>query len=143
MARYDKYDGISGGFRGILAAAITATSGAGSTNQIGIPLAVGVNSSGLVAVGQGATGIIGVLVVDSAKAAGDAVDVMTAGEIVDLDETAYDPGETYYATTAGVISDTNTGRKVGFTVGDKSLTTGTIRSRLIVRPQTPATGAMV
>ncbi|MGE3487438.1 MAG: hypothetical protein AB7L09_22180 [Nitrospira sp.] len=143
IARYDKYQPVAGGFRAPLAAAVTATSGAGLTNQVAVPLGVGLNSSGQVVVGAGATGIIGVLVVDSAKAAGDVVDVMTAGEIVDLDETAFDPGATYYGAAAGgVLSTTNTGRRVGFTVGDKSLTTGVITSRLIVRVAGVVTGAV-
>lgn len=134
MARYDKYDGKAGGFRALLAEAITATSGASSTNQIGIPLGVGLNSSGNVVRGAGATGVIGVLVVDSAKAIGNAVDVMTNGEIVDLDEAAFDPGVIYYAVAGtGVINTTNTGARVGVTAADKSITDASIRSRLIVR----------
>jgi hypothetical protein len=141
VARYDKYDGVAGGFRATLAAAITATSGAGSTNQVGIPLGVGLNSSGQVVVGAGSTGIVGVLVVDQAKAVGDAVDVMTAGEVVDLDEAVFDPGATYYANgTTGVLATTAPAAgvnavRVGRTVGDKSLTTGLITSRLVVRVQ--------
>lgn len=133
MARYDKYDGMSGGFRARLAVAINATSGASSANQIGVPLGVGLNSSGDVVVGAGATGVFAVLIVDKAKVVGDIVDCMTAGEIVDLDEAAFDPGAIYYATSAGVINTTATGARVGATAGDKSLTDGSIASRLIVR----------
>ncbi len=140
-ARYDKYDPISGGFRVPLAVAVNATSGASSSNQIGIPLGIGINSSGLAVVGSGATGIIGVFVADQAKVVGDIADVMTAGEIIELDETAFDPGATYFASTGGVLSTTNTGIRVGFTVADKSLTDGTIRSRLIVRAGRFGTGA--
>lgn len=132
-ARYDKYGPLTGGFRGKLAVAINATSGAGSSSQIGIPLGVGLNSSGQVVVGAGATGVFAVLVVDSAKVIGDIVDCMTSGEIVELDEAAFDPGVIYYATAAGVINNVNTGARVGVTAGDASLTDGTIRSRLIVR----------
>lgn len=133
-ARYDKYDGVAGGFRAPLASAITTTSGSGSSNQIGIPLGVGLNSSGALVVGGGATGILGVLVVDQLKNAGEIVDVMTAGEIVDLDEAVVDPGVKYYMTAAGAISATATSNTpVGYTVGDKSLTDGSIASRLVVR----------
>lgn len=134
MARFDKYEGKVGGFRAILAEAITLTSGAGSTSQIGIPLGVGINSSGNVVRGAGATGVVGVIVADSAKAIGDPIDVMVAGEIVDLDEAAFDPGAIYYAVAGtGVVNVTNTGARVGVTVADKSITDASIRSRLIVR----------
>jgi small-conductance mechanosensitive channel len=141
MARFDKYDPISGGFRAQLAEAITATSGAGSSTQIAIPLGVGINSSGLAVRGSGATGVIAVIVADQAKAIGDWIDCMTDGEVVDLDEAAFDPGATYFSSTAGVLSTTNTGIRVGFTVADKSITDGTIRSRLIVRSGRFGTGA--
>jgi hypothetical protein len=127
MARYDKYDGMVGGFRANLNAAIT------DPNKIGVPLAVGLNGSGKVVEGSGATGVIGVLVADQAKAANEVVDVMTSGEIVDLNEANFDPGAVYYGASAGAVNTTNTGVKLGFTVGDTSLTTGVIRSRLIVR----------
>jgi hypothetical protein len=143
MARFDKYDPISGGFRAQLAVAINATSGASSSNQIGIPLGVGINAAGKAIVGSasGATGVIGVVVADQAKAVGDWVDVMTAGEVVDLDEAVFDPGAVYWAATTGVLSTTNTGVKVGYTVADQSLTDATIRSRLIVRAGRFGTGA--
>lgn len=136
-ARFDKYDGMVGGFRAQLNAAITATSGSGSTSQIGVPLGVGINTSGKLVIGAGNTGVVGVICVDSAKAAGDYVDVMTSGEIVDLDSDDFDPGVVYYAhATTGVLSDTDTGTKVGHTVVDKSLTGGADRLRLVVRAQT-------
>lgn len=143
MARYDKYDPISGGFRVQLAVAINATSGASSSNQIGIPLGMGINAAGKAIVGSasGATGIVGVAVADQAKNVGDWIDVMTGGDIVDLDEAAFDPGAVYWAATTGVLSTTNTGRKVGFTVADPSVTDGTIRSRLVVRAGNFGTGA--
>jgi hypothetical protein len=126
-ARYDKYDPISGGFRANLAAAIT------DPNQIGVPLAVGLNASGKVVLGSGATGVRGVLVADQAKAANEVVDVMTAGEIVDLDETNFDPGANYYGAANGAVNTTNTGIELGVTVADQSPTTGVTRSRLVVR----------
>jgi hypothetical protein len=135
MARFDKYDGMAGGFRAQLAVAINTTSGASSSNEVGIPLGVGVDASGLIVKGNGATGRTGVICVDQPKAIGDWVDVMTAGEIVDLDEAAFDPGVSYYSTAAtGALTATSSGNtKVGFTVADKSVTTGVIRSRLVVR----------
>lgn len=127
IARYDKVDPYSGGFRVKLAAAITDPA------KIAVPLAVGLNASGRCVEGAGATGVIGVLVVDAPKAAGEVVDVMTAGEIVDLNETNFDPGAKYYGATTGAVNTTNTGVPLGWTVGDDSPTTGVIRSRLIVR----------
>ena len=56
MARYDKYDPISGGFRAPLAANLTLTNG-----NFG-PKAVSLNSSGKVVVGTaGTTGLVGIL----------------------------------------------------------------------------------
>lgn len=129
IARYDKYDPISGGFRVRLNAAIT------NPTQIGVPLAVGINASGKAVLGGGTSGVRGVLVADQAKAAGEVVDVMTAGEIVDLDETVFDPGVKYYGVTAdGTINTTATSNvEIGVTVADDSPTTGTVRSRLVVR----------
>lgn len=124
MARYDKYDPISGGFRARLNANLTLTSGA----YIG---AVSLNSSGRVVTGTaGQSGMVGVLVKNAARTpdgtpnpnapigamAGDVVDIMTDGEIVDLDTTAFPAGSAIYAAANGVLSTTNTGTKVGWTV---------------------------
>jgi hypothetical protein len=76
MARYDKYDPVSGGFRAPLAADLTKTSA-------GNPIGVGLNTSGQVVPGAGNTGVIGVLATTKDMKAGDIVDVMTAGECVD------------------------------------------------------------
>lgn len=126
-ARYDKYDGMVGGFRAKLAAAVTDPA------QIGVPLGVGLDANGLAVIGAGTSGVVGVTIFDQAKAVGDVADVMTAGEIVDLDEANFDPGAKYYAATTGAVNTTATGAYVGVTAGDKSLTTGAISSRLIVR----------
>lgn len=133
MARYDKYDPISGGFRAPLAQAIIEDLETPANNQVGIPLAVGLNASGALVVGAGATGVLGVAVFDGPRVIGDIVDVMTAGEIVDLDEAAFDPGVMYHGATTGAVNSTATGTYLGFTVGDRSVTTGVIRSRLVVR----------
>lgn len=128
MARIDKYDPVSGGFRAPLNAAYTASD---------TPVAVGLNSTGKVVAGAGTTGIVGVLLVPTGggggiagyvdKAAGDIVDVMTAGEIVEFSGAA---GTLYTAnTTTGVISSaaaSGTQIPVGYTVE---------ASRLIVRAQ--------
>lgn len=137
MARYDKYDPISGGFRAPLAANLTLTNG-----EFG-PKAVSLNTSGRVVVGTaGASGLCGILVKNAARQpwtatsagpqgtanpttpigcmAGDIVDVMTNGEIVDLASagiTGLAAGIPVYATTAGDLTNVvGTNIKVGWTV---------------------------
>jgi hypothetical protein len=93
MSRIDKYQPVAGGFRAPLNAALTGAVA---------PLGVGLNSSGRVVVGAGTTGIVGVIVSPYNKAAGDIIDVMTAGELVEFGGAA---GTVYTAnTTSGVIS---------------------------------------
>lgn len=101
MARIDKYNPISGGYRAPILAAITSAHdgviGGGTA-----PIAVGHDSSGRVVPGAGNSGIKGVLCLANKVAAGDVVDVMTDGEIVEIGGVA---GTTYTAnTTTGVIS---------------------------------------
>jgi len=120
MARIDKYDPIAGGFRAPLNAAYTGADA---------PIAVGINGSGRVVVGASSTGIVGVVCSPVDKAAGDPIDVMTAGELVEFGGAA---GTVYTAnTTTGVISNTAksaTQVVVGWTVE---------ADRLIVRVDTP------
>jgi hypothetical protein len=75
-ARYDKYNPQVGNFRAAL--------NADTAKMTGNPIGVGLNSSGLVVAGAGATGVIGVMMVVKDMKAGDIVDVMTHGEIVAL-----------------------------------------------------------
>lgn len=138
MARYDKYDPISGGFRAPLAADFTTAANYGKV------YAVRLNSSGQVVIGAtGAqTGIVGLMVLTEARYAGDVVDIMTHGEITDLntsspfDNFAAAPvaGTEYYGVAAdGTINATATGnKKVGWTVEAK---------RLVVRLAAAGTGA--
>lgn len=124
MAKYDKYEPIAGGFRALLGAALTLTDG-----SIG-PVAVSLNASGRAIVGTaGQSGLVGVLVKNVAKGpvgpwgtslsggtpnpnapigaqAGDVVDIMTNGEIVDLDETDFPAGSKVYAAANGTVSTT-------------------------------------
>ena len=100
MARYDKYDPISGGFRAPLNADWAVA-------DYGVPIGVGLNATGRVVKGAGVTGVLGVLVVDGRveagvvksqpKKAGDIVDVMTQGEIVDV--ASLNAGTAYVANT--------------------------------------------
>lgn len=107
MARYDKYDGKAGGFRAVLEAALGGA-------DVGVPIGVGLNGNGRVVKGAGSTGVLGVLVVDSAKVAGDVVDVMTAGEVVDV--TGLNAGTVYFAAAGGAVGTTGTDTRVGHTV---------------------------
>lgn len=108
-ARYDKYEPKAGGFRAQLNADTSATTT--------LPLGVGLNSSGKVVVGAGQTGVIGVVVLNKDMLAGDVVDVMTSGEVVDCSGLV--AGTAYTAnTTTGVISSaaaSATQTPVGFT----------------------------
>ena len=139
MARYDKYDPISGGFRAPLNAALTPN----SSGEFG-PKAVSLNASGKVVVGTGGTsGLVGILVKNAPHlpwgpttanvvgssynanapiglGAGDIVDVMTNGEIVDIQSagiTGLAAGQPIYCTAAGDLTNVATGNtKVGYTV---------------------------
>lgn len=136
MPRYDKYDPIAGGFRAKLNAALTLVDG-----SIG-PVAVSLNTSGRVVVGTaGQSGLVGILIKNVARGpvgqwgtalaggtpnayapigaqAGDVVDIMTMGEIVDLDVDDFPAGSTIYAAADGTLSDTTaTGSfPIGYTV---------------------------
>lgn len=93
MARIDKYNPVGSGFRAPLAASYTGAAA---------PIAVGLNSSGRVVVGAGQSGVAGVICIPTNKNAGDIVDVMKHGELV---EAALVAGTAYTAnTTTGVIS---------------------------------------
>lgn len=115
--RYDKYDPISGGFRAPLDADVDAAD---------TPLGVGLNSDGEVVAGAGNTGVVGVLWISTDKKAGDKVDVMTAGEMVEMEGLTAGTNITANTTT-GVIDETAasaTQTPIGYTVE---------ASRLIVR----------
>lgn len=101
MARYDKYDPITGGYRASLAADLVATEDTGAGN----PLMVSINASGLVVPGATAvTDIRGVLCTTKNLKAGAIVDVMTDGEIVEMANIAAGAVITGLNTT-GVIDD--------------------------------------
>jgi hypothetical protein len=103
FGRYDKYDGMVGGFRAPLNAAMSATG-----DDVGKLQAVSINTSGRVVIGGAAeTAIIGLICPVKVMAAGDIIDVMTHGEIVDCVKTggtAWATGDIVYAhgTTGGV-----------------------------------------
>jgi hypothetical protein len=108
VARYDKYDGKVGGFRAPLAADWDA-------DAVGVPTGVGLDANGRIVAGAGNTGIKGVLVIDYPMNAGDVVDTMTDGEIVDC--TGLAAGTSYFADgAAGAVGTDNTDTYVGHTV---------------------------
>lgn len=94
MARYDKYEPIAGGFRAPLAANFLDA-------DLGVALGVGLNANGQVVKGAGTVGVVGVLVLTKALKAGDIVDVMTDGEILEFGGT---PGTVYNSAATGVIT---------------------------------------
>lgn len=118
MARYDKYDPKVGGFRGALAADWLPA-------DIDKMVGVGLNATGEIVKGGGTTGVIGVLILTKARKAGEIVDTMTAGEIVEVAGTA---GRVYASNAAGVVAVVATpsvaapagGARIGHTVeGDR------------------------
>ena len=119
MARIDKYQPVAGGFRAPLNANYTGAAAA---------IGVGLNSSGRVVVGAGQTGIVGVICSPYTKVAGDIIDVMTNGELVEFGGAAgtqYSANTNTGAITNGAASATQV--PIGFTVE---------ADRLIVRKST-------
>jgi hypothetical protein len=122
MARYDKVEPLSGSFRALLNADWLDA----DLNKV---CPVSLNTTGKVVKGTaGQTGFVGVLCLTKKRYAGDVVDVMQDGEIVEL--TGLVAGDEYWALAdgSGVTATQATGlSKVGWTVE---------ASRLIVRCQT-------
>lgn len=106
MARYDKYEPKAGGFRAPLAANF-------ASGNLSVPKGVGLDATGKVVIGAGQTGVVGILILTKVRNAGDIVDVMTDGEIVEFSGVA---GTVYYSAADGTISTTNTGTRLGHTV---------------------------
>jgi hypothetical protein len=109
VSRYDKYDPYNGGTRARLAADWPRADAIA-----GVPYGVGLDANGRVVKGAGVSGIIGVLILTQNAAnpgdvhrAGDVVDIMDLGEIVEWKTTAGVAGvaaTNYYAThTTGAI----------------------------------------
>jgi TusA-related sulfurtransferase len=135
MARFDKYDPFSGGFRGVLNAAIALA-------DVGKIYAVSVNGSNrVIRTGIAATAdIAGVICAVRPMNAGDPIDVMTAGEIVEALTTAgaaMTDGAKVYGHTDGTVDNTAaTSKYLGQVV--ESQATG---KRLVIRVGLgPATG---
>lgn len=112
MARFDKYNPVSGGFRARLAFAPVAS-------EVGDVIAVNLNGSGQVIKAVAATDAEGVICLSSLLNQGDVVDVMTHGEIVDVgasdNVTGAAAGAVAYAGAAGAVNVTAPGAGVNST----------------------------
>jgi hypothetical protein len=109
MARYDKYNPVSGGFRARLGFQPVAT-------DVGDIIAVQINGNGEVVKGT-ATACDGVICLSSLLNQGDVTDVMTGGEIVDVSATTDNvtgaaAGALAYAAAAGAVGVTAPGAGV-------------------------------
>lgn len=123
MARYDKYEPYAGGFRALLAADWLEA-------DLETVIGVGLDSSGRVVKGSGQSGVVGVLVLTKARKAGEVVDVMTDGEIVDMNRrgprsapvaVTANPGVIWHAAANGAVAPraadvVNNGARVGHSV---------------------------
>lgn len=111
FGRFDKYDGMVGGFRAPLNASMSATG-----DDIGKVQAVSINSSGRVVIGGPAeTAVMGVICPVKVMNVGDVIDVMTGGEIVRMVKTAgtaWAAGDTVYAHAAGTLDAVSASGKV-------------------------------
>lgn len=133
MSRIDKYDPVSGGFRAPLAAAILAA----DKDKV---QAVSIDANGRAAIGGAAvTAISGLICPGKAMAAGEQVDAMTAGEILEATATgggALTVGAPVFAHADGTIDSTAT---AGVAVGIVVQTAGSAVPRLVVRVPTATT----
>lgn len=103
MARIDKYDPVSGGYRAPLGFAPTS-------GEVGDVIAVKLDGNGRVIKSTDDV-CRGVICLSSLLNQGDKVDVMTAGEIVDVE--GLDAGTDYASAAAGALAE---GTGVGWTV---------------------------
>jgi hypothetical protein len=113
MARIDKYEPKSGGFRAILAFAPVA-------GDVGKPIPVELNGSGRVVKAVANSAVLrGVICMPSLLNNGDPIDVMTDGEIVDVTTagvTGAVAGAEIKAGAAGTLDAAGTGKSVGWMV---------------------------
>jgi hypothetical protein len=125
LSRFDKYDGMVGGFRAPLNAAygLTGTPPVNDPTVLGKVRAVSLNASGRVVLGTaGQSGFVGVICLNEGHAAGDVVDVMTSGEIVEFlleNGSAAAAGTVFTSNADGTYGTTAVGVanfKIGWTV---------------------------
>ena len=130
MARFDKYDPVSGGFRARLGFAPAA-------GEVGDVIAVGLNASGEAVKAAAAEDTEGVICLSSLLNQGDVVDIMTDGEIVDVDAA----NDNVTGPVAGAAAYAEDGGGVGVTApgaGVNGVKVGRFVEawRLVVRVQT-------
>lgn len=121
MSRYDKYSSLVSGTRAAVAADMGSVGNTVDNTWLNKAFGVGLDANGRMVKGAGVTGIIGVFIMTRHVYAGDIVDIMDLGDVVEFDPVTVGtkaPAATiYYAATAdGAISTTNTGKKIGYTV---------------------------
>jgi hypothetical protein len=121
VSRYDKYDPISGGFRAPLVAnfAYTASKPDYAHADLNVVKVVSLDSSGRVVIGYAGatTRPVGVMVLTTPKAAGEVIDVMTQGEIVEFtlsNGAAAAAGTTYTTNQDGTYGTTAPGANVAY-----------------------------
>lgn len=136
MPRYDKYEPFAGGFRAALADDFAYTGGKPDKEHadLGKMFTVGLTTTGRVTrtTANMNGGVWGLLILTKPRAAGEIVDVMTDGEIVEFTDSAgaaATPGTNYYAATDGGYNATAP------TVGVNAMKIGTTveAARLVVR----------
>lgn len=136
ISRIDKYGPKTGGFRAPLNAAWNATSGPAGVTDLNRVIVVALNGSGKVIKAASAAVAVGIVIVTRPMAANEIVDVMTAGEVVELDlndiqgATTPTAGTKYYFdATASRLAATAPGvGAIGYYVG-----TTVEAGRLVVR----------
>lgn len=135
MSRYDKYDPMVGGFRAPLAAnfAYTASLPDKTHADLSKLFAVGISTAGLIGKFSTVTftKFCGVMILTRPMAAGDIVDIMTDGEIVELVDAEIKGADTLGSGTAlfadtsvttGLLTTTSAAMiPVGFTVESQRL----------------------
>lgn len=132
MAKYDKYEPIAGGYRARLDAPLPLTNGSffgavslkangratpGTAGQAGRGVCVKNVARG--PIGQWGLSLSGGTPNPSAPIGaqtGDPIDIMTSGEIVDLDPAVFVAGTNFYAQADGSITAVESDFPVGFTV---------------------------
>lgn len=137
MSRFDKTNSAIGVFRAPLNIALTATSGPSSVTDLNRVLVVGLNGSGRVIKATSAITATGVIIATRPMAVGQPIDVMTFGEIVELDGADIQGGSAAAAGTH-LILDTTASRLAA--IGTPAAGTNVFRvgwtieaARLVVR----------
>jgi hypothetical protein len=85
VSRYDKYGPKTGGFRAPANAAWTATSGPSGVTDLFRVTGVALNGSGRVIRATTAIACVGIVIAHGPKDVGAILDVMTQGEVIELD----------------------------------------------------------